>query len=81
MLSEVLGREIRHKRLMKAEFFEVLKRRGMPEDYAQKMSETDAIIAGGAEERRFKRADFVGKRRLRDFLEANKDAEQWRSRI
>ncbi|KAJ7486716.1 hypothetical protein FB451DRAFT_1337460 [Mycena latifolia] len=79
MLSEVLGREVKHKRLTMEELTKVLRQRGMPEDYAEKMSSTDVLIAGGAEERLFRKADFVGKRRLGDFLEANKNAEQWRA--
>ncbi|KAJ6511781.1 hypothetical protein DFH09DRAFT_1288426 [Mycena vulgaris] len=81
MLSEVLSREIKHKRLTMEEYTKVLRQRGMPEGYAQTMSATDMMIAGGAEERLFKKADFFGKRRLRDYLEAKKDAEQWQRNV
>ncbi|KAJ7131293.1 ergot alkaloid A [Mycena epipterygia] len=81
MLSDVLGRGIKHKRLTAEEYTAVMIQRGMPEVYAQKMSTADVLIGGGAEERLYKRANFVGKRKLRDFLEANKDAEEWRAKI
>ncbi|KAJ7443086.1 hypothetical protein B0H11DRAFT_2162971 [Mycena galericulata] len=71
MPSQVLGREIKHERLHADDYTQVLVQRGMPEDYAQMMSGADV----------FKRADFVGKKRLREFLEANKlNAQQWRAK-
>ncbi|KAJ7486682.1 hypothetical protein FB451DRAFT_1534677 [Mycena latifolia] len=54
MLSEVLDREIKHKRL-RMKFTKALRQRGMPEDYAESMSSVDVLIAGGAEERLFRK--------------------------
>ncbi|KAJ7150978.1 hypothetical protein C8R43DRAFT_887044 [Mycena crocata] len=76
MLTEILGREIAHTRMNKAEFKQVFIGRGMPENYAQMMTTMDGLIAGGAEEKLYARADFVGKRTLRAFFEANKDVWQ-----
>ncbi|KAJ7078776.1 agroclavine dehydrogenase [Mycena epipterygia] len=78
MFTEILGREIKHKNLTEEECRKVLIERGMPETYAVFMSGKDIEISEGAEERAFKRADFVGKRKLRDFIETHKDAEAWR---
>ncbi|KAJ7728008.1 agroclavine dehydrogenase [Mycena maculata] len=50
MLTEVLGREIKHKRLTSDEFTRVLKQRGMSNSYAQIMREADVMIANGSEE-------------------------------
>jgi len=77
MLTEVLGRKITHTRLTETEFKQVLIGRGLPDDYAQMMSTLDGLIAQGAEERLFQRADVRGKRSLRAFFEANKDV--WRA--
>ncbi|KAJ7322925.1 hypothetical protein DFH08DRAFT_888277, partial [Mycena albidolilacea] len=76
MLTEVLGREIKHTRLTEAEFTQVLIGRGMPPDYAQMMAALDGYIARGKEEQLFQQADVVGKRTLRAFFEANGDV--WR---
>ncbi|KAJ7698663.1 hypothetical protein B0H17DRAFT_1196762 [Mycena rosella] len=76
-LTEVLGRENQHNRLTPAEFKQVCADKGMPEDYAQMMTMLDGFIAQGAEEKNYRRADIVGKRMLRAFFEANKDA--WRA--
>jgi hypothetical protein len=48
----------------------------MPEDYAEVMSRMEGLIAQGAEEKLFKRAEVVGKRTIREFFEKNK--ETWR---
>ncbi|KAJ7698630.1 hypothetical protein B0H17DRAFT_324738 [Mycena rosella] len=77
MLTEVLRREIKHNRLTPAEFKQVCVDKGMPEDYAQMMTMLDGFIAQGAEEKNYRRADVVGKRTLRAFFEANKEA--WRA--
>jgi hypothetical protein len=53
--------------------------RGVQEDYAAFVSVKDVEISEGAEERAFNRADFVGKRTLREFVEAHKDTEAWRA--
>ncbi|KAJ7147721.1 hypothetical protein C8R43DRAFT_889554, partial [Mycena crocata] len=58
MLCEVLGREIKHKRVPVEEYKQVLMKRGQPEGYAQIMSATDVLIAGGTEEKLFHGADF-----------------------
>ncbi|KAJ7154761.1 hypothetical protein C8R46DRAFT_960870, partial [Mycena filopes] len=73
MLTEILGRKITHTRAAKEEFMQVWTARGMPEDYAQMMFTMEGIVAKGAEERLFHRADVVGKRTLRAFLEANRE--------
>ncbi|KAF7348539.1 NAD(P)-binding protein [Mycena venus] len=71
MLTEILGRKITHTKLTEAEFKKVLIGRGMPEDYAQMMTILDSVhVARGGEEQLFRRADVVGKRTLRAFLEA-----------
>ncbi|KAJ7280958.1 hypothetical protein C8J57DRAFT_1564369 [Mycena rebaudengoi] len=76
ILSEVLGREVRHKRCTEAEYKQVFVAREMPEDYAEVMSRMEGLIAQGAEEKLFKRAEVVGKRTIREFFEKNK--ETWR---
>ncbi|KAJ7197686.1 hypothetical protein C8J57DRAFT_1637159 [Mycena rebaudengoi] len=76
MLSEVLGRKIKHTRLSEAEYKVVLIQRGLPENYAKIMSEADGFIAKGAAEQLFRRADIHGKRIIREFFEANKDSWQ-----
>jgi festuclavine dehydrogenase len=77
MLSEILGRKITHTRLTEEEYMRVMVERGIPEDYARMLSSMDGSIAMGAEEQTFNRADVFGKRSLRSFFEANKDA--WRT--
>ncbi|KAJ6452426.1 hypothetical protein C8R45DRAFT_1112989 [Mycena sanguinolenta] len=77
--SEVLGRKITHKNVSADEFTAVMVARGMPEDYAAVMSFMDVRIAAGAEEQSFKKADFVGSRSLREFIERHKDAQEWKS--
>ncbi|KAJ6504559.1 hypothetical protein DFH09DRAFT_1050965 [Mycena vulgaris] len=79
MLSEVLGRTITHKSLSAEDCTKVHVERGMPEMYAAFMSGKDVEISEGSEERVFQRADIVGKRTLRDFIEAHKDGEAWRA--
>ncbi|KAJ6616466.1 hypothetical protein B0H10DRAFT_1949113 [Mycena sp. CBHHK59/15] len=75
MLSEAVGRTITHTRLTEEEFTEVeISERGMSEAYARMMSSMDIFISKGAEERLFHRADVIGKRTMRDFIQANKDA-------
>jgi hypothetical protein len=76
MLTETLGREIKHTRMSEEEFKAVWIGRGMKEDYAQVTAAMDVLIAKGAEEEIYGRADVVGKRTLRAYLEANKDV--WR---
>ncbi|KAJ7731109.1 hypothetical protein DFH07DRAFT_755774 [Mycena maculata] len=77
LLSEILGREIKHTRLTEAELKEVMVARGMPESYGQMMAMLDGFVAQGAEEQLFHKANVVGKRTLRAFFEANKDV--WRT--
>ncbi|KAJ7484421.1 hypothetical protein FB451DRAFT_84646 [Mycena latifolia] len=77
MLTEILGREIKHTRLSTIEFKQVLIERGMTEEYAQMLSSMDGLIAQSVEEKLYSRADVVGKRTLRGFFEANKDV--WRA--
>ncbi|KAJ7488509.1 hypothetical protein B0H11DRAFT_1720406, partial [Mycena galericulata] len=79
MMSEILDREIKHKNVNAEQYAQVLIRRGMSPEYAGLMSALDLAIAKGAEEQLYKKADFVGTRKLRDFFEANKDAEEWRA--
>ncbi|KAJ6496888.1 hypothetical protein DFH09DRAFT_1001993 [Mycena vulgaris] len=79
MLSEVLGRTITHKSLSAEDCTKVHVERGMPEMYAAFMSGKDVEISGRSEERVFQRADMVGKRTLRNFIEAHKDGEAWRA--
>ncbi|KAJ7140512.1 hypothetical protein C8R43DRAFT_1071741 [Mycena crocata] len=79
LFSEVLGREIKHRNLTVDEYTQVMVQRGMPEDYAAIMSAADGLIAEGSEERLFNRADFVGKRMLRQFVEEHKEAKEWRA--
>ncbi|KAJ7636665.1 hypothetical protein FB45DRAFT_788769, partial [Roridomyces roridus] len=71
MLSEIVGRDIKHTRLSDDEFTQACVERGMPLEYARIMVALDGFISLGAEERLFEKADVVGKRRLRDFLETN----------
>ncbi|KAJ7242691.1 hypothetical protein C8J57DRAFT_1726263 [Mycena rebaudengoi] len=78
MLTETLGRKITHRNLSQEEYSQIMIERGMPKDYVEFMSLADVYISQGVEERAFNRADIVGKRRLRDFIEENKDAEVWR---
>ncbi|KAJ6617186.1 hypothetical protein B0H10DRAFT_2218827 [Mycena sp. CBHHK59/15] len=79
ILSEVLGREIKHNNVAADEYKRIWIQRGMQEDYAAFMSVKDVEISEGAEERAFNRADFVGRKTLREFVEAHKDAEAWRA--
>jgi hypothetical protein len=78
MLTETLGRKITHRNLSQEEYSQIMIERGMPKDYVEFMSLADVYISQGVEERAFNRADIVGKRRLRDFIEENRDAEVWR---
>ncbi|KAJ7434822.1 hypothetical protein B0H11DRAFT_1938182 [Mycena galericulata] len=77
-LSEVLGREIKHRNLRTEEYREVLVRRGIPANYAAFLGTVDAAIVEGVEEKAFRKANVVGKRRLRDFANEHRDAEEWR---
>ncbi len=75
ILSEVLGREIKHVKLTQAELAERMQSLGMPADYANMLSSMDTMVAKGSEERL---NDVVLKltgkspRKFRDFAEANK---------
>jgi festuclavine dehydrogenase len=76
MLTETLGREIKHTRMSQAEFEAVWIGRGLPKEYAQIMVAMDGLIAVGKEAEVYGRADVVGKRTLRAYFEANKDVWQ-----
>ncbi|KAJ7713866.1 hypothetical protein B0H16DRAFT_1619762 [Mycena metata] len=78
MLTEALGRKITHRNLSQEEYSQIMVERGMQKNYVEFMSLADVYISQGVEERACNRADIVGKRRLRDFIEENKDAEVWR---
>ncbi|KAJ6544382.1 hypothetical protein B0H19DRAFT_957082 [Mycena capillaripes] len=79
MLSDALGRKITHRNVTADQFKNIMVQRGMPEEYAAFMSNADVLIAGGGEEKAFRQADFVGTKRLRDFIESHKDAKEWKS--
>ncbi|KAJ7447802.1 hypothetical protein B0H11DRAFT_1929551 [Mycena galericulata] len=77
LLTEVLGREIKYTRLEAAEYKKVLVARGLPEAYAQMMMTAESLVAQGAEEQSFHKANVVGKRTLKAFFQDNKDV--WRA--
>ncbi|KAJ7100456.1 hypothetical protein C8R44DRAFT_988502 [Mycena epipterygia] len=79
ILSEVLGRKITHRTVSEEENRKVMLARGMPAEYAKFMSAADVGISEGGHERIYEKADFVGKRTMREFVEVHKDAQQWRS--
>ncbi|KAJ7227567.1 hypothetical protein C8J57DRAFT_1197399 [Mycena rebaudengoi] len=72
-LSEVIGREVVHKRLTEDEYKQVYLERGVPDDYAQFLAMLDGSVDQGVEEELFHRADVVGKITIREFFEKNKD--------
>ena len=73
MLSEILGREITHTRMSHDEAV-VFWRQFVPTEFAEAMVEIEEAVARGDEEACF-RAKFkqVGKKRLRPYLEANRE--------
>ncbi|KAJ7512501.1 hypothetical protein B0H11DRAFT_2151929 [Mycena galericulata] len=77
LLTEVLGREIKYTRLEPEQFKTALVARGLPEAYAQMMMNVEGLVAQGAEEQAYHKADVVGKRTLKAFFQANKDV--WRA--
>ncbi|KAJ6532722.1 hypothetical protein DFH09DRAFT_1182058 [Mycena vulgaris] len=77
ILTEILGREIKHTRLTEADFEQALIRRGLREDYAQMLAALDTLISQGSEEKVYSAANVIGKRTIRAFFEANKDV--WRA--
>ncbi|KAJ7866697.1 hypothetical protein B0H13DRAFT_1897967 [Mycena leptocephala] len=77
-MTEVLGRKITHKNVSEEENTRVMLARGMPADYAALMSVADVGISQGGHERLYEKADFIGKRTLREFVEEHRDAEEWR---
>ncbi|KAF7369515.1 NAD(P)-binding protein [Mycena venus] len=79
IMSDVFGRKITHRTISADEYKKIVVRRGFPEEWAALVSATDLSIAEGAEEKVFKQADFMGERRLRDFIESYRDAEEWKS--
>ncbi|KAJ6517497.1 hypothetical protein C8R47DRAFT_960668 [Mycena vitilis] len=79
MLTEVLGRQITHRKLSADEYKEVLMQRGMSEDYVPFVRLADTLISEGKEENMFHVADFRGKRKLRDYIETHKNDEVWRA--
>ncbi|KAF7327081.1 NAD(P)-binding protein [Mycena kentingensis (nom. inval.)] len=80
-LSQVLNRPIKHKRISVDELITVFLKRGMGEEYARIMAQTDAFIADGAEEQLYARADVVGTRKIGDFFEENKGSEALRTTV
>ncbi|KAJ7491745.1 hypothetical protein B0H11DRAFT_2277707 [Mycena galericulata] len=76
LLSAVLGRTITYTRLEPEAYKNALVARGLPEGYAQFMMTAESLVAQGAEEQAFHKADVVGTRTLKSFFEENKDVWQ-----
>ncbi|KAF8150624.1 hypothetical protein B0H34DRAFT_665422 [Crassisporium funariophilum] len=74
LLSSILGRTITHTRLSETEVTNLCLSAGLQREWAEYLSSLDVGIAHGSEERVFSRPDKVtGKRRLPDFLKANRN--------
>ncbi|KAJ7664237.1 hypothetical protein B0H17DRAFT_1143719 [Mycena rosella] len=76
IMTEVLGREIKYRNVSEEEYTKVMLARGMPADYAVFMSAADVGISQGGHERLYEKADSIDKRRLREFMEGHRDAEE-----
>jgi len=72
-LSQVLGREIVHKRLTNDEESAIFNSMGMPVNFARSLNGIEQDAAGGSEERAFRSEKaIIGKEKLEDYSEANK---------
>ncbi|KAG5654549.1 hypothetical protein H0H81_000074 [Sphagnurus paluster] len=77
LLSEVLGRKITHQRLTHEEGKKVWLAFGMEEAHAELMLHMEHLVAVGKEEAHLQSnspLNFVGNRRLKDYLENNREA-------
>ncbi|KAL0580563.1 hypothetical protein V5O48_001475 [Marasmius crinis-equi] len=80
LLSEALSRQITHVRLSEAESLERWTKMGVSPQHAQTMTQLDIAISNGLEERVFELKDeeprklkrWVGKKKMKDFVQANK---------
>ncbi|KAF4567284.1 hypothetical protein EYR36_010902 [Pleurotus pulmonarius] len=75
LFTDILGRRITHKRLSEAELKADFIAFGLPEPIATALAFLNTVIASGGEEAVTKAENkYVGKRRLRDLIEANKSS-------
>ncbi|KAK7057632.1 NAD(P)-binding protein [Favolaschia claudopus] len=77
MLSDATGRKIVHKNLTPDQYKQLLLNMGMPEEHAGFLAVADQKVSEGVDEKHYKEADFVGKRRMKDFIAENKHV--WRT--
>ncbi|KAG5654550.1 hypothetical protein H0H81_000075 [Sphagnurus paluster] len=76
LFSDVLGRKITHKQLTDDESKKLWLSFGLDEDYANMMLAAEHLVATGEEEKLFHSdtpLKFVGTRRLKDYLQANRE--------
>ncbi|KAF8156986.1 hypothetical protein B0H34DRAFT_675345 [Crassisporium funariophilum] len=75
LLTDVLGREITHKKISVDEAIKIYLKFGMPQPLAEGLATLESLVAGGSEEKAFyadKDRKIVGKHTLRGYLEANR---------
>jgi len=74
IISEVIGKEVVHKRVSEEEAL-AIRTPFIGEDYAKALGKIEVLAAGGSEEAHFKRPETRrGKTTLKEIIEANKDA-------
>lgn len=74
LLSKVLGREIKYKRLTEDESRSILTSVGLDVEYANFLVNAEAQIADGAEVAVFESDNkIVGKKHLQEFFETNRE--------
>ncbi|KAF9004803.1 hypothetical protein BDQ17DRAFT_1399589 [Cyathus striatus] len=78
LFSEVLGRKITHRRIPVEELIALCQSVGIPDDYSVVLAGMEKQLANGVEEKAFlaeggKTIKYVGKAKLRDYIEKNKD--------
>ncbi|KAF8157094.1 hypothetical protein B0H34DRAFT_712106, partial [Crassisporium funariophilum] len=76
ILTEVLGREITHRRISIDEAIKIYAKFGIPPDYAKGLATSESLVAEGTEEKAFyanKDRKIIGKHTLRAYLEANRE--------
>ena len=73
MLSEIVGRSITHKKMSDDEAMASW-RQFLPDDFAEAMFDMEKAVTTGEEETHFHaEVKEVGKKRLRHYLEANRE--------
>ena len=76
LMSSVLGREIRHKKVGEEERKQIFIRSGLAPDLASRLAQMEVRVSQGSEARYFEESadrKIVGKHTLREFVEANRE--------